>query len=109
MQSEKIENQKTDDGKNLRGHQVKVMLNDAELATLDSARGRISRAKTFRFLLLSKMPAPVPALNAQAWTQLSKAAANLNQIARRLNFGDAPEIEEIHTALADFRSKLLGD
>lgn len=100
--------QKTENAKTVRAHQVKVMLNDDELALLDSARGHLCRAETFRLLLRTEMPAPMPPVNLEVWQKLSKSAANLNQIAHRLNVGDALELAEIQTALADFRSKLLG-
>lgn len=55
----------------------------------------------------------VPVLNQQAWSDLARVSANLNQIAHRLHLagleaGPAPEVEEISQALAEFRRRLLG-
>jgi len=92
----------------VRSHQVKVMLNDAELGMLDDVRGRLSRAEVMRYLLMNKMPPPVPALNVMAWTELSRASANLNQLAHHLNAGGAFEIELIKETLDRFRAALIG-
>jgi hypothetical protein len=53
-------------------------------------------------------PKNVPEFNVKVWTELSRAASNLNQIAKRLNRGDMLEIEEIKHALKEFRFRLMG-
>lgn len=55
-----------------------------------------------------------PRINQEAWIELARVAANLNQIARRCNLAELggavpPEIEEIQEALAALRRKLLGE
>jgi hypothetical protein len=55
----------------------------------------------------------VPVLNQQAWSDLARVSANLNQIAHRLHLaeleaGPGPELDEISQALTDFRRRLLG-
>jgi hypothetical protein len=92
----------------VRTHQVKVMLNDDEIQFLDIARGRLSRAEVMRYLLLNKVPAPIPELNSVAWTELSRASANLNQLAKYLNAGGAFEAEQIRASLERFRASLIG-
>ena len=92
----------------VRTHQVKVMFNDYEIGCLDMARGHRSRAEVLRFLLLHKMPPPIPELNSLAWTDLSRAAANLNQIAHHLNSGGVLEIEQVKAVLEHFRASLIG-
>jgi len=92
----------------VRSHQVKVMLNDHEIHLLDLARGSLSRAEVFRFLLLNKMPRPIPELNAAAWIALSRSAANLNQLARQLNMGEQVQIEQLRLSLEQFRMALIG-
>jgi hypothetical protein len=92
----------------VRTYKLRVMLNSAELAFLDSVRGRHSRAETMRFLLNNERPPQVPELNAGAWVELSKSAANLNQIALKLNTGEFPEIAEIREMLSQLRASLLG-
>lgn len=84
------------------------MLNAQELAFLDSVRGRHSRAEAVRFLLNEERPPQVPELNQGAWIELAKPAANLNQIALKLNVGELPEIAEIREQLSAFRAALIG-
>jgi hypothetical protein len=50
----------------------------------------------------------IPAINREAWVTLSRSAANLNQLAVRLNADGRVEAEEVREALADFRRCLLG-
>jgi hypothetical protein len=92
----------------VRTHQVKVMLNDEEVDFLDSVRGQHSRAETFRFLLQDSPPKSVPELNQGAWVELASSAANLNQISRKINFGENVEIDEIREQLSEFRAALIG-
>jgi len=87
---------------------IKVRLNRAELSDLDEARGRHSRAEAFRFLLLHKVPQPVPTLNLDAWQNLARAAANLNQIAAHLNGGGQLDLASLRAALDEFRDRLIG-
>lgn len=92
----------------LRDHVLKVRLNFLELEILDTIKGRHSRAEAVRFLITSEVPVEVPILNREAWRELSKSAANLNQISHRLNSGELPEIEVIRAELDAFRARLLG-
>ena len=92
----------------VRKHQVKVMLNDKEVGLLDHARGNLSRSEVLRFLLLNKMPHPIPELNAQAWSELSRASSNLNQLLRYLNSDGMPDVEQIRVTLEQFRASLIG-
>lgn len=91
----------------VRKHQVKVMLDDEELKRMDSKRGKRSRAVMLRSLLLDKFPAPVPEVNIIAWTELSRASANLNQLARHLNTGGVFEVEQVKATLERFRAALI--
>jgi hypothetical protein len=50
----------------------------------------------------------VPALNAKAWVELSRAASNLNQIAKRLNREEMLGIVKIQEVLKEFRMWLIG-
>lgn len=96
------------DEEEFRHHVLKVRLNSEELKILDLIKGRHSRAVAVRFLVMSEIPAKVPALNQQAWRDLSKSASNLNQISHKLNIGELPEIAEIRRELEIFREGLLG-
>jgi hypothetical protein len=90
-----------------RNHCVSVRLNSSELEMLDSARSGIQRGTYLRMCFNKTTPKQVPEINISAWQELSKAAANLNQIALHLNSNSAVDFDEINMALADFRSKLL--
>ena len=89
-----------------RTHAVAVRFNSEELELLDKNRGRFQRAEFLRSSALNKLPPTIPPLNQQAWTELARAAANLNQIARELNFKRTPG--GIQDQLAQFRAALIG-
>ena len=110
-----------------RRHQFGVYFNDAELADLlyivspdyvlpDDFNGKLKlelgvRRKVGRYLrnaALNRLPVVVPEINREAWLELSKAAANLNQIAHHLNTGGDPDFAAASAALADFRCRLIG-
>ena len=91
-----------------RFYNLKVRLNFEELEILDIIKSRYSRAEAVRYLIMSNIPSTVPSINQAAWVELSKSASNLNQIAYKLNSGDAPEIAEIRQTLETFRASLLG-
>ena len=60
---------------------------------------------------LSQVPPTIPTLNREAWLELSRAAANLNQLARHLNEGNEGaqhETGRITSELREFRAALLG-
>ena len=93
-----------------RGHRtacVTSRFSPAELAQLEAWRGEVPRGEYVRKTLLGRPPRPVPKINADAYRELSRAAGNLNQIARRMNEGGA-EVEETRAALKSFRFRLLG-
>ncbi|NOS97376.1 MAG: plasmid mobilization relaxosome protein MobC [Methylotenera sp.] len=98
------------DKNQIRTHVKKVRFNDEELLFLNkmSAVLNISRAEYVRLCLLETLPKQVPELNMQAWVALSTLSSNLNQIAKKLNQGQAPEIAEIKHHLSKLRETLLG-
>ena len=77
------------DATDKRGHTVSVRLNDAELARLDSQRDAVQmqRGEYLRAAALHRLPPTIPEVNREAWAALARTAANLNQIAHRLNVG----------------------
>lgn len=91
-----------------RKHCVSVRLNVAELAMLDERRSNFQRGEWLRMAALEKLPPTVPAINAQAWAELARAAANLNQIARALNAGEKIERGGLRDQLNRFRAALIG-
>lgn len=100
----------------LRVHLVSVRLSSAELVQLDATRRlvRMQRGEFLRAAALHKLPPTIPSLNREAWTELSRAASSLQQIARRVNLASAgapemaPKLSEAAAVLADFRRALLG-
>lgn len=93
-----------------RVHTVSVRLNAAELAWLDAQRVRVrmQRGEYLRAAAFGKLPPVVPELNREAWIALARTAANLNQIAYRLNSGDTLPLAEVRAALDAFRRNLIG-
>lgn len=101
-----------------RDHCVSVRMNITELAKLDQDRAKLDlkRGEMLRHAFLrTTPPAPPPAINVEAWRDLARAQANINQIAKRLNMSadadaDADvafEIEETLSALKEFRNQLI--
>lgn len=98
-----------------RGHTVSSRLNDEELATLDRLRRSVNmqRGEYMRAASLHLLPPTIPTINVEAWALLSRAAANLNQIAHRLNLyesgaGIQPSLLELMNVLGEFRCELIG-
>lgn len=98
-----------------RDHCVSVRLHAGELAWLDEQRGpvRMGRGEYLRSAALGKLPPqPAPEINRGAWLELSRSAANLNQLAHHLNSAGAIESSveavEITAELAKFRAALIG-
>lgn len=97
------------DAKDRRTHTVSVRLNIAELERLDALRAprNLQRGAYMRAAFLESLPPFVPELNQKAWLELSKSAANLNQIAKALNHGQPVGVGEIIDQLAKFRCNLI--
>jgi len=98
------------DATDKRGNTVSVRLNDAELERLDSQRDAVQmqRGEYLRAAALHRLPPTIPAVNREAWVALARTAANLNQIAHRLNAGDAFPLAEVRAMLDTFRRDLIG-
>lgn len=91
-----------------RTHTVSVRLNDAEIAQLDAARGGHQRGEWLRMSGLDRLPPNIPELNRQVRSELSRAASNLNQIAKAINSKNAPAVEAIRLQILEFRAALIG-
>lgn len=98
------------DAADKRGHTVSVRLNDAELERLDSQRAAVQmqRGEYLRAAALHRLPPTIPEVNREAWIALARTAANLNQIAHRLNAGDALSLAEVQATLDALRRDLIG-
>lgn len=77
--------------KEVRQHQIKVTLNDDELAKLDEGIGRFRRAEVIRMLILETMPRPVPEQNRRTVFELSRSLGNFATVARFLREGSPNE------------------
>ncbi len=96
-----------------RGHCVSVRLNRGELAQLDAVRGRFQRGQWLRMAALGELPPMVPAVNAQAWADLARLAANLNQAQLAINRGEGAAhqlelLEDLRQAVMALRRELVG-
>lgn len=95
-----------------RSHTVSVRLNDAELAALDTQRSpvQMQRGEYLRAAALHRLPPIIPETNQQQWIALSRSAANINQIARKLNESgfELSDVNLIKSELTVFRMGLIG-
>jgi len=93
-----------------RGHTVSVRLNPAELALLDDRRAgvRMQRGEYLRSAALHALPPTVPEVNRAAWVELARTAANLNQIAHRMNAGHEVAFDEVRATVQALRDDLIG-
>jgi len=94
----------------LRTRRLNVYLTDCELAELErrSKKAGIRPPAYLREAALNRLPRTIPELNQAAWVELARSAANLNQIAHRLNVGEEVDLEEVREELAEFRMRLIG-
>ena len=98
-----------------RMHSVSVRLNSAELADLDSARAlvRMQRGEYLRSASRGVLPPTIPQINREAWANLARVAANLNQYQQAINAGTVhghpPElIQALAELVQKLRDELLG-
>lgn len=93
-----------------REHTVSVRLNVDELARLDQLRCHVAmqRGEYLRAAALHRLPPTIPAINREAWAELARSAANLNQIAHHLNVGGSLDFEVVRATIDAFRRSLLG-
>lgn len=94
----------------LRRHCVSVRLNDDELAQLDDRRALVNmqRGEYLRTVSFSQLPPTIPAINRTAYLELTRIGANLNQLAKRANSGDLPELDNLRGQLDALRLTLIG-
>jgi len=94
--------------KEKRTNFIAVRLTDAELSSVDSARGKMTRAAAVRHLALAQMPAPVPAINLHAWVDLGRALGNLATLAGMSRSGQFVDVGKAREAVAALRAALVG-
>mgnify|MGYP000979813154 CR=1 FL=1 len=93
----------------IRTHVVATRLSPAESARLDELRGKMQRGRYIRHIILGGATPPrIPEINRIAYAETARWAANLNQIAHRLNAGDTVSPAEVAEILTQFRRALLG-
>lgn len=88
---------------------VSTRLTPAETARLDNLRGKILRGTYLRLILMDTVPPYIPAINRQAYVELSRLGSNLNQVVRAFNtIGSSPEyMADIQSLLAELRLSLI--
>jgi hypothetical protein len=94
----------------LRRHHIACRLTDSELKQLDQGKPEgVTRGEWLRRKALARrLPAAIPAINAEAWRVMSKAAGNLATIGTALRSGDRVDPEKIRSEVAAFRLALIG-
>ena len=98
------------DPADLRDRCVSVRLNLAELEWLDRVRepAKMQRGEYLRAAAKGKLPTTIPPINVEAWAELARSAANLNQIAKHLNSGERVALTQIILSLEAFRRDIIG-
>lgn len=96
-----------------RNHCVSVRLNKHELDLLDARRAHFERGEWLRMAAIDQLPCSIPSLNREAWIELARLAANLNQFQAAINSGRArgyPSnfLEEVLAQVKALRRDLLG-
>jgi hypothetical protein len=98
-----------------REHCVSVRLNSVELADLDSSRAlvKMQRGEYLRHASMGKLPPTIPPINREAWANLARVAANLNQYQHQINAGSVtghpPKvIQKLAELVQVLRAELLG-
>jgi hypothetical protein len=92
-----------------RTHLVSVRVNGTELSIIDARRGGMQRGTWVRHAAFqSEAVKSVPELNRQAYIELARAAANLNQLSHRANADQVVDIADLSEKLSSFRMALLG-
>ncbi len=105
----KKEIRRNQDKGQLRTHCVSSRLSKEEIALLDERRGKYARGEYLRLAFLRSLPpAPVPAINREAWLALSKVAGNLETLATAMRGGEYIPLDQIKEAVEDFRMELIG-
>ena len=96
-----------------RTYCVSVRFSAQEKEELDAARGRTAAGRFLREAFLQRKTIVVPECNRKAWSELSRSASNLNQIAHHLNLSGMAAhelrlIADIRAELSRFRASLVG-
>lgn len=94
----------------LRTRSVNTRLNDAEWAELEARRKALNmqRGEYLRTAAFGQLPRSLPAVNRDAYLELTRIGANLNQIAKRLNAGDLPQLDDLRREI-DAARKAITD
>jgi len=92
-----------------RENRIRVSFNDAELAQLEKSAGGMSVSCLLRLLATTPgiLPKPIPSINAEAWSEMSRIGKNINQIAVKLNATGRIEIREFKEELATLRLRIV--
>ena len=100
---------KRKDDEDKRTVTVSTRLTPAETARLDNLRGKVQRGTYLRLILTDTVPPYIPAINRQAYVELSRLGSNLNQIVRAFNtVGSSPKyMADIQSLLTELRLSLI--
>lgn len=95
----------------LRTRSVNARLNDAEWQQLEERRAlvKMQRGEYLRAAALAQLPQAIPtipAINRDAYLELTRIGTNLNQIAKRLNAGELLDLDDLRGQLDALRLTL---
>lgn len=91
-----------------RSYCVSVRLNASERAQINSWRGKMQRGEYLRHAAFNTLPVIVPEINRDAWVEMARVGANLNQLAKAMHLGKEPELQELTKLYAEIRMALVG-
>lgn len=88
---------------------VAIRFSEEEIEALDQQRGTLKRGPFLRNLFLKRrIPKPIPEPNQRAYTETSRWASALNQLAKKMNQGIDIDLVELNQTLKEFRRNLIG-
>lgn len=98
-----------------RNHCVSVRLNKQELADLDQGREKVKmqRGEYLRYASRGVIPKTIPEINREAWADLARLAANVNQQQAAINSGlatstlESGALKELYLAIQALRLDLI--
>lgn len=94
----------------LRTRSVNARLNESEWQQLEERRAlvKMQRGEYLRAAAFSQLPPSLPAVNRDAYLELTRIGHNLNQIAKHFNAGELPELDALRREI-DVARKAITD
>lgn len=93
-----------------RNHCVSVRFNDAELAILESKRGKYAKGEWLRMSCLDKLPPVLQVRDVELYNSLNKTLGAIGAIVktdRNLTQEQAQNLEELKNLIYDFQGSII--